>query len=236
MRTNDVLTTEHRKLLFPTMSRDYDAVRLEHSMETTPDRDRGNAGISLLEVAIVVVIGLIVTTTGLPRMNIAIANMKLRSSMTTVSGLLQNCRMLAVQQNKTLRAAVRSQTVPANSMKAIVTLPSDSTDAPISASAQVEMEAPVTSYGSPTGPNAPTALTNSQLGVSIAPLTTDPSFNSRGMPCSWDTSTLQCDTNKSFIKYFKDNRVTSNGGWAAISITPAGRIKRWFWNGSSWTD
>jgi hypothetical protein len=39
-----------------------------------------------------------------------------------------------------------------------------------------------------------------------------------------------------FIEYFKDNRIGGSGGWAAISITPAGRIKRWFWSGSAWTD
>ena len=203
-------------------------------METNPARGRRGAGFSLVEVTIVVVIGLIVTATGLPRFNNVIANMKLRSSITTVSGLLQNCRMLAVQRNRTLRAAIRSQTVPANSMKAVVTEPPDTTNTPIASNAQVEMEAPIKSYDAPIGPGAPAAISNSALGVSITPVATDPSFNSRGIPCSWNTST--CDTNKSFIKYFKDNRVTGGEGWAAISITPAGRIKRWFWNGSSWTD
>lgn len=206
-------------------------------METSPARwRRGNAGFSLVEVAIVIVIGLIVTATGLPRFNNVIANMRLRSSITTVSGLLQNSRMLAVQRNRTLRAAIRSQTVPANSMKAVVTEPADTTNTPIASNAQVEMEAPINSYDAPTGPGAPAAISNSALGVSITPVATDASFNSRGIPCSWNTSTSACDTNKSFIKYFKDNRVTGGEGWAAISITPAGRIKRWFWNGSSWID
>jgi prepilin-type N-terminal cleavage/methylation domain-containing protein len=206
-------------------------------METSPARGRrGNAGFSLVEVAIVVVIGLIITATGLPRFNIVIANMKLRSSITTVSGLLQNCRMLAVQRNRTLRAAIRSQSVPANSMKAVVTEPPDTTNTPIASNAQVEMEAPINSYDAPTGVGAPAAISNSTLGVSVTPVATDPSFNSRGIPCAWNTSTSSCDTNRSFIKYFKDNRVTGGQGWAAISITPAGRIKRWFWNGASWTD
>jgi Tfp pilus assembly protein FimT len=206
-------------------------------MEDSPaQRRRGNAGFSLFELAIVVSIGLIVTATGLPKFNTAIANMKLRSSLTTVSGLLQNCRMLAVQRNRTLRAAIRSQTVPVNSMKGVVTEPTDTTNTPIASNAQVEMEAPISSYDTPTGTGAPAAISNSVLGVSVTPVATDPSFNSRGIPCSWNTSTSTCDTNKSFIKYFKDNRVTGGQGWAAISITPAGRIKRWFWNGSSWID
>src|SRR6185503_8118443 len=62
------------------------------------------AGFSLQETLVVVAIGLIVTATGLPRMNNAISNMKLRSSMTSLSGLLQNARMLAVKQNRTMTA------------------------------------------------------------------------------------------------------------------------------------
>jgi len=62
---------------------------------------RDEAGFSLQEVLVVVALGLIITAVGLPAMANAIANMKLRASMTSVSGLLQNARAIAVQQNKT---------------------------------------------------------------------------------------------------------------------------------------
>src|SRR5437867_10611022 len=48
------------------------------------------AGFSLQEVLVVVAIGLIITAAALATMSNAIANMKLRASMTSVSGLLQN--------------------------------------------------------------------------------------------------------------------------------------------------
>ena len=57
------------------------------------------AGFSLQEVLVVVAIGLIVTAVALPSMSNAIANMKLRASMTSVSGLLQNTRSMAVKEN-----------------------------------------------------------------------------------------------------------------------------------------
>src|SRR2546425_7455365 len=57
------------------------------------------AGFSLQEVMVVIAISLIITALGAPVMSNAIANMKLRSSMTSVSGLLQNTRAIAVQQN-----------------------------------------------------------------------------------------------------------------------------------------
>jgi prepilin-type N-terminal cleavage/methylation domain-containing protein len=65
---------------------------------------KNNTGFSLLELLLVVGIGLLIAAVGLPMMNTAIANVKLRSSMTTVSGFLQNSRMLAVQKNRTMTA------------------------------------------------------------------------------------------------------------------------------------
>jgi hypothetical protein len=97
---------------------------------------------------------------------------------------------------------------------------------------QVEMEAPITKMTTPTGLGAPSAISTGVLG--FTPQTGDPSFNSRGLPCLYSSGT--CPTNYGFISYFKDNRIAGSGGWAAISVSPAGRIKRWFWNGSEWTD
>jgi len=194
---------------------------------------RNRSGFSLLEVLLVVAIGLIVTVVGLPRMSAVIANMKLRSSMTTVSGLLQNNRMLAVHGNKTMTARHFSRTSSPFSLVYFVKDAADPSTSPATGDSQVEMEAPITPFDTPSGVGAPSAIANSDLGLTVAPEITDPSFNSRGLPCAYSSGT--CTGNKAFIKYFKDNRVGGSGGWAAISITPAGRIKRWFWNGSSWT-
>jgi Tfp pilus assembly protein FimT len=193
---------------------------------------REQNGFSTTELLIVVAIGMIVTATALPSMTSAIANAKMRASMTSVSGLLQNTRMMAVQQNATKTARNFNRTTTPYSLVYYVKTASDGSSIQTSDS-QIEMEAPITPYDAPTGAGAPAAVTNAALGMSTAPLTSDPSFNSRGLPCTYSGGT--CTPNVGFIKYFKDNRI-SNGGWAAISISPAGRIKRWFWNGTSWTD
>ena len=194
---------------------------------------RDDTGFSLLELMIVVAIALTITAIGLPRMSTIIANAKLRASMSSVSGLFQNCRMVAVQQNRTMTAHLSPPATPPRLVyylkKAIDTTGTLQTSDP-----QVVLEVPIFAFDSPTGAGAPSDVSAGVLG--FKPQTTEPSFNSRGLPCAYDTPTGACP-NVGFVKYFKDTRISgSSSGWAAISISPAGRIKRWFWTGSVWTD
>jgi type II secretory pathway pseudopilin PulG len=204
-------------------------------MSNTVYGSRNQAGFSLLEVLLVVAIGIILTAVALPGMNNIIANMRLRSSMTTVSGMLQDTRMIAVKQNKTKTACHYNWSV---APYALVYFTEDAVDCTTLTAAaqtdpQVELQAPITPMATPTGTLAPGTIPTTSLGFS-SPLSSDPSFNSRGLPCAYSGGT--CTTNNGFIEYFKDNRIGGSGGWAAISISPAGRINRWFWNGSNWTN
>ncbi len=176
------------------------------------------SGFSLLAVLFGVAAITIILGVALPSMTNAIANVKLRASMTSVSGLLQNTRMLAVKLNRTMTARYLVRTTSPLGLVA-------------SSDPQVELEAPITPYTTPTGGGAPAAISTTTLG--FTPQTGDPSFNSRGLPCSYSGGTC---TSNGFIAYYKDDRISSSSGWSAISISPAGRIKRWFWNESAWTD
>jgi prepilin-type N-terminal cleavage/methylation domain-containing protein len=195
---------------------------------------RGQGGFSLFEVAVVLSVGLILIAIAFPRMTNVIATQKLRGSMTTASSFLQNVRMLAIKKNRTMMALSFNRTDPPYSLVYWTKEPTDSSSFSPKFS-QVELEAPITPMGTPMGPGAPAAITNTALGLLVDPEVTAPSFNSRGLPCKFNSLTGQCE-NKAFITYFKDNRIGGSGGWAAVSLTPAGRIKRWFWTGSAWTD
>jgi Tfp pilus assembly protein FimT len=193
---------------------------------------RKHAGFSFYELLLVLSIGLILAAMSIPRMNNVIAIMKLRSSMTTVSGFFQNLRMLAVKKNTTMNSNHTNLPTSPFSLVYWAKEINDST-AMNTHDSQVEMEAPIYAYDSPTGTGAPAAIPNSTLGLLSNPETDDPSFNSRGLPCKISGSNC---ANAAFIKYYKDTRARGASGWAAVSITPAGRIKRWFWTGSAWTD
>src|SRR5882672_1344685 len=60
------------------------------------------AGFSMIEVMAVTAISMIITMISVPNMMTAIGGLRLRSSMTSLAGVLQNCRMLAVKNNQTM--------------------------------------------------------------------------------------------------------------------------------------
>ena len=190
---------------------------------------RKRAGFTMLEVMTVTAVSMIITMTAMPNMITAINNLRLRSSMTSLAGVIQNCRMLAVKNNSSMTTHFAVSTYGAsNGVIAYVKKASDPN--PVStADSQVELEQPVTQVTSLTGPDAPASAPT--LGFTAA--TTDPSFSTTGLPCAYSGGNC---TNSGFIYYFHDTRASTKTGWAAISISPAGRLKKWYWNGATWTD
>lgn len=200
-----------------------------NGLQGLTSKERGQTkGFSLIEVLIVVVITLIIVGMAIPNMMTVISNARVRAGTTSLSGLLQNCRMMAVKQNKTL--TTRFVTVNGATLLGYVKLASDTS--PLKdADPQAEWEAPVVMMPTPVGTGHPDAISTSVLG--FTPETSEPSFNPRGLPCVYSGGTC---ANSGFLYYFKDTSRIGNKGWAALSISPAGRIKKWFWSGAAWTD
>jgi prepilin-type N-terminal cleavage/methylation domain-containing protein len=185
-------------------------------------------GFTLLEMMVVAGIGMIITVTAVPNMITGISNLRLRSSMTSLAGVIQNCRMLSVKLNQAMTTHFSPQT---EGVIVFVKKSTDSSGYTVNDS-QVELQAPVLQVPmAPSGPNAPSAIDPTVLG--FTPLNSDPSFNSTGLPCAYASGLCP---NSGFIYYFHDLRPEGKQGWAALSISPAGRLKKWFWNGTIWTD
>jgi len=179
----------------------------------------------------VAAISLIITTVAVPNVMSAIGNLRLRSSMTSLAGVLQNCRMLSVKQNQVMSTHFAVTTYGAgNGVIAYVKKASDPNPLYTSDS-QVQLEQPVTQVTTPSGVGAPPTLSVGVLG--FTPLIGDPSFTVTGLPCVYSGGNC---SNNGFAFYFHDTRSTGQTGWAAISISPAGRLQKWYWNGSIWTD
>ena len=199
--------------------------------DTRKTIDHKRAGFSLLEVMSIAAISMILTMTAIPNMISAIGNLRLRSSMTSLAGVLQNCRMLAVKQNRTMTTHF---TVTHNGASSgVMAYVKNATDANplLTTDSQVELEQPVVQADTPTGVGAPPVFDSSTLG--FTPHAGDPSFGPTGLPCTYSGGTCQ---NFGYVYYFHDSRPAGKVGWAALSISPAGRLKKWYWNGSTWTD
>jgi hypothetical protein len=136
--------------------------------------------------------------------------------------------MVAVKENRTLTA--HFETIDGKTLVGFVKVATD-TSPRLSTDLQAEWEAPVKMMTSPSGPGAPATISTAVLG--FTPETTVPSFNTRGLPCKFSGGTC---TNEGFLYYFKDTSRQGSKGWAALSISPAGRIKKWFWTGAKWVD
>ena len=188
-------------------------------------RTRRQDGFSLLEVTVVAAVGMIITATALPNVVNGMAILRLHANITSLSGVIQNCRMLSVKQNQTMSTHYAPTST---GVVAYVKAANDHT-AYTSQNSQVELEAPVVQTTSPAGPGAPPALNSTTLG--FTPQTGDPSFTVTGLPCAYSSGTC---ANHGFIYYFHDLRPRGQQGWGALSILPAGRLKKWYWSGSNW--
>jgi len=214
-------------VIYSFMSQTYSRLIVKNYIKDICARNRVSTrrGFSLLELLIVVAILMVLGIIAIPNMMIVISNARLLGGGTNLSGLLQNSRALAIGKNATMTTHF---TVLGSGPVAYVKEAND-TSALSDKDPQVQLGAPLTKVTTPSGPGAPVALTSGELG--FTPVTTDPSFNSRGLPCAYSAGV--CPTS-GFVYYFRDFRSMGKSGWIAVSISPAGRIKRWVHSGTSW--
>jgi hypothetical protein len=82
----------------------------------------------------------------------------------------------------------------------------------------------------------------SQLLPATTPVTptdtsaTPATFGPRGLPCTplALTGGSVCDSSGGPTAFWTFLKNTISGDWQAVTITPAGRIQKWYYNGSVW--
>jgi len=178
---------------------------------------------------------LVISAAALPNMMNVIGNARLRGAASSLSGIMQSTRGLAIKQNHDMTVFF----VPLDGGPYAYVKNAASTNTSLTSTdprcllnetcAVVQLGAPVIQVSVPTGSVAP--LDPAQLGYTPLTYPDLPSFNPRGLPCKYSGGAC---VNSGFAYYFTDIR--QNTGWAAVSISPAGRISRWFWDGSKWAN
>jgi len=171
------------------------------------------------------------TTVAIPTMINVLANSTLRKGMENVSTILQNGRALAIKQN--IIARVRFQ-LNGSSYVAYVDNGISPTGLTTS-SPQLWLPRKLSKVPAPTGTN-PTPLTAAACGSTLSPINADSTYyNQLGIPCQYSSGT--CGSNQAYAHYFTyQSTFGTRTSWAAMCVSPAGRLKAWYWNGSAWKD
>jgi prepilin-type N-terminal cleavage/methylation domain-containing protein len=193
-------------------------------------------GFSIVELLVVVAIVLVVTAFAIPTLTTTMDGIRIRGALGSASNIAQRCRMQAIKSNAYQR--LHFQTVGGNVVLFVTDGP-DAATSPASAiktpSSQVWLSNNFAIPGVPSGGGAPPVLTSSTLwGVTgLTPhVNTAVFFSSRGLPCWVNGSACTAD-GQGFVYYYR-YRNAGHTRWAATSVSPAGRIQGWIWNGTTW--
>jgi prepilin-type N-terminal cleavage/methylation domain-containing protein len=186
------------------------------------------SGFSLVELLVAMAIVLIIAAFAIPTLTTTMDAYRLRGTMGSVAQMAEKCRIQAVKRNTTqqLHVFVNGGNVVLYYKDANSTTPALQNTDP-----QFPLANLFSVPGTPTG--GPTLLTgNAMWGSNVVPnVDVDPFFNSRGLPCLINGGG-PCSPTSGFVYYFRYQ--SSGTRWAALSVSPAGRIQNWFWNGSGW--
>src|SRR5712692_9391122 len=191
-------------------------------------------GFSLIELMIVVAVGMILMAIGPPLMLNTISSMKLRYSVTDLSGLIQKARMQAVMKNTYY--PIGTTTLSAGDVGYFVDLsPKPSSGVYVAGDPMVEMGSQVNVFAGP-GSGAPgeTAFITGSLTFPVAAAGVLPTFNARGLTCQLVLGNTCPQTPGQGFVYFLRRTSTFGTSWASVAVTPSGRVQVWTYDGTNW--
>jgi type II secretory pathway pseudopilin PulG len=201
-----------------------------------PHEKQRERGFSLLELCLVLAILMIVAAMLFINSVTAIRNIRLHQSAVSYANLLQRARILAVQNDTYYM--VRSDPTT-NPPMAFVDLAQTGTYSPTGpADPMMTFLLNITPEAFSTGPGLADLKSKFLPTAGAATVdTTDPgpTFGPRGLPCKPSApsgGTCPSMTPTSYITFLQN---TQSAKWEAVTVTPAGRIGIWAYDGTTWS-
>jgi Tfp pilus assembly protein FimT len=230
--------------------------RQMHGNPATPLRAGNTRGFSAIELLLVVGVMLVIIAIAGVNMKSSLTLAKWRGEIGDLSGVFQTCRSQSIKNNATEALTFTTSnglTVAyifnydnpfVNGVDTSNLVVNQDAQSVLSSQRQVWLFAHFKQAAVPTGTNPPPLTAGMMWGGSSTAAPTTPAtnnicFNSRGIPCTCPADAggnpirpAYCTgiTNGYAFYFMQDTQ------WAAVGVSPAGRIKTYFWNGSAWAN
>lgn len=196
--------------------------------------DRGCRGFSLVEVVTVGAIMIILLAVAVPFILSMEHASRLRGAGSDFSGILQGGRIRAVQDDKFYSVYILGN-------QAYVDITANGGTSVLAQDPSIYINPEVTSVAAGSAP-ATTNLygqflpSGSTLTVKDGSTGNPITFGPRGLPCTKQTAPggTICDSSggaTAFWAFFQDS---STSAWEAVTVSPAGRIRKWYYGGTGW--
>lgn len=211
-------------------------------------------GFSLVEMLTVVIIVLIVLATAIPSIISAMRLAHLRGAASDFGGLLEQARIYAIRDNRYYSTYILAASGSTPQVAYVDMLPKSLTGTSgnggisvVTATAgqpgdpEITISSDVTQQPAGSAPN--TSNLKAQLLPSTTPVTptdtsvTPATFGPRGLPCTplALTGGLVCDSSGGPTAFWTFLENSNASSWQAVTITPAGRIQKWYYTGTVWS-
>lgn len=185
----------------------------------------------MLELLIVVSIAIIVAAIAVFAINKTITSYQLGSSSRAVANMLQQVRSAAVKNETPYYAQFNGVAGP----NVVFAVPAARWNPNLNYIPNIDpTTATVANVTFPVAAPPPHGQLETAMGVPLgnAVIGGPIAFNSRGLPCQQRAGSTAwiCDPTPQGFEWFMQNNMT--GDWAAITVSPAGRIKPWRMSGN----
>lgn len=205
-------------------------------------------GFTIVELAVVVIIVLIVAASAVPTLLTSLRMAHLRGAASDYSALLEQDRIYSIRDNRfysTYILAASGSSVVAEAYvdmlpKVLTGASGNGGTSVASGDPAITIASDITVQAVASAPN--TSNLESQLLPATTPVTptdgsvTPPTFGPRGLPCTPVTvsGATICDSSGGATAFWTFLKNTKASSWQAVTITPAGRIQKWYYDGAAW--
>jgi prepilin-type N-terminal cleavage/methylation domain-containing protein len=210
---------------------------------------RADRGYTLVELMLACLVILIVAAVAVPIVMTSIHTSKFRGAAADFAGLIQTARIYAIRDNRFYSTYILAPNNSRGQEAYVDMLPKGTTGASgnggtafVSGDPVAAMPTEVTPQAvgaAPATSNLQAQLLPSNTPVNPTDATVTPiTFSPRGLPClvTQVTGGSVCNAlggPAAYWMFFQDS-YTKN--WEAVTITPAGRVQRWYYTGTGWSE